>query len=201
MSLRRWLAGLAAACLALTGCAPSAPNPEAFQGAYLQTPYQLPQATLTDTDGRPFELRTSPTAPVLVVFFGYTRCPDICLGVLTDVATALNRVDPEVREKVQVLFITVDPDRDTPEVMREYLDRIDPSFIGLTGPIDTIEAVAAPLGVAIEGRTEVPGGYDVTHSTQLIGVDAERLGRVVWVQGTPVGALRSDLTELVRQQG
>ena len=199
--MRRWLAGLAAACLVLAGCAPSQPDPAAFQGAYLQTPYQVPDATLTDTAGEPFNLRATPTAPVLVVFFGYTNCPDICLGVLTDVATALNRVDAEVRDKVQVLFITVDPDRDTPAVMREYLDRIDPSFIGLTAPMETIQAVAAPLGVAIEGRTEVPGGYDVTHSTQLIGVDAERLGRIVWVQGTPIGALRSDLTELVRQQG
>ena len=199
--MRRWLAGLAAACLVLAGCAPSQPDPAAFQGAYLQTPYQVPDATLTDTAGEPFNLRATPTAPVLVVFFGYTNCPDICLGVLTDVATALNRVDAQVRDKVQVLFITVDPDRDTPAVMREYLDRIDPSFIGLTAPVETIQAVAAPLGVAIEGRTEVPGGYDVTHSTQLIGVDAERLGRIVWVQGTPIGALRSDLTELVRQQG
>ena len=199
--MRRWLAGLVAACLVLAGCAPSQPDPAAFQGAYLQTPYQVPDATLTDTAGEPFNLRATPTAPVLVVFFGYTNCPDICLGVLTDVATALNRVDAQVRDKVQVLFITVDPDRDTPAVMREYLDRIDPSFIGLTAPVETIQAVAAPLGVAIEGRTEVPGGYDVTHSTQLIGVDAERLGRIVWVQGTPIGALRSDLTELVRQQG
>lgn len=199
--MRRLLAALATACLLLVGCAPAQPNPDAFQGAYLQTPYQLPDATLTDTAGQPFNLRATPTAPVLVLFFGYTNCPDICLGVLTDVATALNRVDAGVREKVQVVFITVDPDRDTPEVMREYLDRIDPGFVGLTAPLDTVKAVAAPLGVAIEGRTEVPGGYEVTHSTQLVGVDAERLGRLVWVQGTPIGALRSDLTELVRQQG
>lgn len=201
MTLLRRLAVLAAAVVLLTGCGSTQPDPAAFQGAYLQTPYLVPDATLTDTEGRQFQLRTSAAQPVLVVFFGYTHCPDICLGVLSDVATALNRVDAEVRERVQVLFITVDPDRDTPQVMREYLDRIDPSFIGLTGPIETIEAVAAPLGVAIEGRTPVPGGYDVAHSTQLIGVDAQRLGRVVWVQGTPIGALRSDLTELVRQQG
>lgn len=201
MTVRRWLAALAVACLWLAGCAPAGPDGSAFQGAYLETPYQLPDATLTDTSGRPFNLRTGADRPALVVFFGYTNCPDICLGVLTDVATALNRLDADVRDKVQVLFITVDPDRDTPAVIREYLDRIDPGFIGLTAPPATVAAVAAPLGVAIEGRTEVPGGYDVTHSTQLIGFDADRLGRLVWVQGTPIGVLRSDLTELVRQQG
>lgn len=201
MRLRRWLVALAAVSLGLAGCAAPAPSGDTFEGAYLDTPYQLPDATLTDTAGNDFHLRTGTDRPVVVVFFGYTNCPDICLGVLSDLASALNRVEPATRDKVQVLFITVDPERDTPAAMGEYLARIDPGFIGLTADLPTIEAVAASMGVAVEGRTEVRGGYEVTHSTQLIGFDADRLGRLVWVQGTPIGALRADLTEFVRQQG
>jgi protein SCO1/2 len=201
LRLRRGLAVLAAVVLALAGCAAPGPSGDGFEGAYLETPYQLPEAVLTDTSGADFNLRTGSDRPVLVLFFGYTNCPDICLGVLSDLATALNRLDAGVRDKVQVLFITVDPDRDTAPVMREYLDRIDPGFIGLTAPLPVVEAVAGAMGVAIEGRTPVKGGYEVTHSTQLIGFDADRLGRLVWVQGTPIGTLRADLAELVRQQG
>jgi len=201
LRFRRGLAVLAALCLSLAGCAAPEPAGNGFQGAYLQTPYQLPEAVLTDTAGRDFNLRTDSDRPVLVLFFGYTNCPDICLGVLSDLATALNRLDAGLRDRVQVLFVSVDPERDTPQVMREYLDRIDPGFIGLTAPLQTVEAVAGAMGVAIEGRTPVKGGYEVTHSTQLIGFDAGRLGRLVWVQGTPIGTLRSDLAEFVRQQG
>jgi protein SCO1/2 len=210
------LVGLLCASALLAGCSSastvpvpgptsvtaSGASPSAFQGILLDSPYPLPDATLTDTSGHDFNLRTGSDAPVLAVFFGYTNCPDICLGTLTDLATALNRVPAEVRAKVQVILITVDPDRDTPAVLRAYLDRIDPGFIGLTADLDVVKQVAGYLGVAVEGTVEVPGGgYEVTHSTQVIGFDAERLGRLVWTQGTSVGAFRADLTELVRQQG
>jgi protein SCO1/2 len=198
----RALRAAAAALVVLAGCSPAASPSGPFQGIVLDRPYPLPDATLTDTSGKDFNLRTGSDAPVLVLFFGYTNCPDICLGTLTDLATALNRVDPAVRAKVQVVLITVDPERDTPDVLRAYLDRIDPGFIGLTADLDVVKQVAGYVGVAIEGTVDVPGGgYEVTHSTQVIGFDSERLGRVVWTQGTSVGTFRADLTELVRQQG
>jgi protein SCO1/2 len=207
----RALLAAAAALVVLAGCSPAAVTPPTtaaaspsgpFQGIVLDRPYPLPDATLTDTSGKDFNLRTGSDAPVLVLFFGYTNCPDICLGTLTDLATALNRVDPAVRAKVQVVLITVDPERDTPDVLRAYLDRIDPGVIGLTADLDVVKQVAGYVGVAIEGTVDVPGGgYEVTHSTQVIGFDSERLGRVVWTQGTSVGTFRADLTELVRQQG
>ena len=193
----------------LAGCTPAAsmptPSPSAspsgYLGAELTTPYRLPDATLTASTGADFNLRTGSDRPVLVVYFGYTNCPDICLGVLTDLASALNRVPDDVREKIQVLLVSVDPARDTPAALRDYLARIDPDFLGLTGEQATIEAVAAALGVAIEGVERRPdGGYDVNHTAQVIGIDADRRGVVVWTQGTAIGTYRADFERLVRQQ-
>lgn len=198
-----WLAVLA-------GCTPAAkvtvPSPtgstQGYEGAELTQPYVMPELTLDASTGGEFPLRTGSDAPVLIVFFGYTNCPDICLGTLTDLASALNRVPDDVRSRIQVLFVTVDPDRDTPQVLKAYLDRIDPDFIGLTGTPATIEAVAAAMGVGIEGTEQRPdGGYDVNHTTQVIGFDARRRGVVVWTQGTGIGTYRSDFDLLVRQQG
>lgn len=200
------MAVLAAALLAGCTGAPAAPNAEqsasGYGGVELTTPYQLPDATLTASTGEQFDLRTGSDAPVLVLFYGYTNCPDICLGVLTDLASALNRVPDDVREKIQVLLLTVDPERDTPEVLAGYLARIDPDFIGLTAPLEVIEPVAGAMGVGIEGTEELPdGGYEVNHTAQVIGFDAARRGVLVWTQGTTIGTYRADLERLVRQQG
>ena len=173
-----------------------------YGGAELTEPYTMPDATVTDSGGRPFNLRTGSDQPVVVVFFGYTNCPDICKTTLSDLASALNRVSPEARGKIQVLLITTDPARDSAEVLKTYLARFDPTFIGLTAPLDQIKQIAAPLGVVIEGTTKTPdGGYEVTHSTQVIGFDAARKGRLVWTQGTAIGTFKDDFERFAATQG
>jgi protein SCO1/2 len=95
------------------------------------------------------------------------------------------------------VFVTTDPERDTAPVIREWLDRFDPTFTGLTATMPTIERAAAGLGVAVTGKEPaVAGGYEVGHGTQLIGFAPDGRGRVVWVQGTPVGGLRADISRL-----
>lgn len=204
----RW-AGVALALTVLAGCVPAAAPTEPasatqtaeFGGTVLTTPYRLPEIELTDHHGRSFDLHTGSDAPVLVFYFGYTNCPDICLGVLTDLASAVNRLDEQIRAKVQVIFVTVDPARDTPEAMTAYLARIDPGFVGLTGEPAEIEKVAAAMGVGIEGIEKRPdGGYEVNHTAQVIAVNADREGVLVWTQGTSIGTYRADLDRLVRQQ-
>ncbi|HVK44965.1 MAG TPA: SCO family protein [Micropruina sp.] len=167
----------------------------------LTEPYTMPPATFTDSEGQPFDLRTGTDKPVVIVFFGYTSCPDICKTTMSDLASALNRVTPETRAKVQVLLITVDPARDTPAVLRSYLARFDPSFIGLTAPLPQTEKVAAVMGVVIDGTTKTPdGGYDVTHSSQVIGFDSARKGRLVWTQGTSIGDFKDDFDRFAAAQ-
>ncbi len=210
--MRRLARGTVAAlaALALTACgAPAAAvrpvgsaSAKTYGGAELTQPYTMPDATLTDSAGQRFALRSGTDKPVVVVFFGYTNCPDICKTTLSDLASALNRVSPEARGKIQVLLVTTDPARDTPEVLKAYLARFDPTFIGLTAPLDQIKKIAAPLGVVIEGTTKTPdGGYEVTHSTQVIGFDAARKGRLVWTQGTAIGTFKDDFERFAATQG
>jgi protein SCO1/2 len=195
--------------LALSGCAGSsalADNPAGvliseesgseFAGSELVQPYPLPDVELTDTRGETFNPATDAQAAVTLVFFGYTHCPDICNTTLADIAAALRRADDQVADATQLLFITVDPERDSPEVVREYLDQFDTDFEGLTGTPEQVAETAEDLGVALEGTVPVSGGYEVEHGTQVIGFDAVGAGRLVWTQGTTVGDLRDDITRL-----
>jgi protein SCO1/2 len=168
-----------------------------FDGSVMPRPYRMPNLTLTDTSGHRFNLGTATSAPVTLVFFGYTNCPDVCSLVMGDIATAVSRLDPEVARDVRMLFITTDPARDTPGVLRTYLDRFNPDFEGLTGPMRRIRQAASALGVAIAGVKELPGGgYDVAHGAQIIGFDRGGTISVVWTEGTPVTDLTHDIALL-----
>ncbi|MDX6320836.1 MAG: hypothetical protein QOF52_694 [Propionibacteriaceae bacterium] len=176
-------------------------DPSGFHGAALPNPYVMPDTALTDTSGRSFNLRSSPSKPVTLVFFGYTNCPDVCIAVLSDVALALKRMDAAARDQIQMVFVTTDPKRDTERRIRAYLDRFDPSFIGLTGDLTTIKRVGERVGVEIEGMRKLPsGGYEVGHGAQVIGFDRQREGVVLWTQSTPIADLMHDFELLVDKQ-
>ncbi len=135
--------------------------------------------------------------PATALFFGYSNCPDVCTGILADMATARNRMAAELRTKVRLVCITTDPARDTPGVLKTYLDRIDPNYVGLTGDLATIVSVALSVKVAIEDGQKLPsGGYEVTHGTQVIGFGKDHRAAVVWMYPTPVGDLRADFETL-----
>jgi protein SCO1 len=170
---------------------------DGFRGAGLPRPYQMPDITLTDTSGTRYNLVDDTTEPVTLVFFGYTNCPDVCNLVMADMASAFTRLDPQVADRVEMLFVTTDPARDTPAVVGEYVDRFHPVFEGLTGPLPKIKAAAEPLGVAIEGTHRLPtGGYEVGHGSQVIGFTGDDKARVVWTEGTPVDDLVADIHAL-----
>jgi protein SCO1 len=175
---------------------------DGFRGVGLTQPYQMPDLTLSDTAGRPFNLKSDTDARVTLVFFGYTNCPDVCSLVMADMASALTRLSPQLAGDVQLLFVTTDPARDTPEVVGEYVDRFHPAFEGLTGPLPRIKATAEPLGVAIQGTNRLPsGGYEVGHGSQIIGFTDDDKARVVWTEGTPVDDLVTDIHALAERSG
>lgn len=159
---------------------------DSYAGVLLDRPYARPGAGFTDTAGHPFDW--SRTKPVTIVFFGYTHCPDECPTTMADLAAALRRVDPSVRAKVDVVFVTTDPARDTAAVIRAWLDRFDPTFIGLRADPPTTERAATQLGVALASPTE--------HGTQLVGFQGAE-GRLVWTDPT-VRDLRADIERLAR---
>ena len=138
MTTRRAVALLAGAVLAaglMTACGGGS---EALTGAVLDQPYVVPATPLTDTDGASYSLADSTDKRLTLVFFGYTHCPDICPLVMSTLASAVTRLDDADRDQVDVVFVTTDPTRDTDQVLRNYLDRYDPTFIGLTGSLKDI---------------------------------------------------------------
>jgi protein SCO1 len=197
---------LAVGLVLLVGCTP-APEQSAAQGyadpagytggTSLPEPFPMPDITLTDTSGQPYNLANSPSRPVTLLFFGYTNCPDVCITVLADVASALQRMPTTDRDHIQVVFVTTDPARDNGMQIRSYLDRFDPTFVGLTGRLAIIKKAASQVGVDIEGMEKLPsGGYEVGHSAQVIGFDRTS-GVVLWTPETSIAALKHDFSLLV----
>jgi protein SCO1/2 len=175
-------------------------NPDGMNGAVLGRPYTVPDVTLTATDGSKFSLTKDTTAPVTLVFFGYTHCPDICQIVMADITSAVARLDEADQKKVDVLFVTTDPARDDPTTLRTYLDRFNPRFVGLTGDLKTIVRAGDALGVEIaKGRKLPSGGYEVEHGTQVLEVDGRDRVPMVWTEGTPPQQIAEDLSTLLHR--
>lgn len=167
---------------------------DGMHGAVLTDPYQLPDATLTDSRGEDFALADNLDAPLTLVFFGYTHCPDICQAVMADVASAFSRLDEEQADEVQMWFVTTDPARDDPETLRSYLDRFDPEFEGLTAPLPEIVAVAEQVKVGIEEGEKLPsGGYEVNHGTPVLGVRQDGSVPILWTEGTSAAKFAEDI--------
>ncbi|AEH81662.1 SCO family protein [Sinorhizobium meliloti] len=138
----------------------------------------------------------------MLVFFGYTYCPDLCPTTLSEIAIALDRLGPEAA-KVQPIFITVDPERDTPEVMGQYTGAIDRRILGLTGDKQQIAAVSHKYGAYSERHPPDPGtgDYVVDHSTYIYIMNPS--GKFVrgLQAGTPGDAMADALRRLMRQNG
>jgi protein SCO1 len=119
----------------------------------------------------------------LVVYFGYTSCPDVCPTTLLDIAQALQALGPRAGA-VQGLFITVDPKRDTPGVLTEYVKSFDPHFVALTGTAAQIAAAAKDFNVFHEQHNNDDGGYSVDHSAYVYLIDPEgRLAKAITSEG------------------
>ncbi|WP_182526388.1 SCO family protein [Nocardioides dongkuii] len=197
---RRVLVPLLLLLLVLTGCSGDDAPEGTLNGTPVDPPFAVGDTELVDTDGEPMAL-TDVDARLTLVFFGYTKCPDVCPLVLQNIASALTRLTDEQREQVQVAFVSTDPAHDTPEVVRRYLDRFDPSYVGLTGELEDVVEVADTVGVfVLEGE---PGKADPeydpgAHGTQVLGMDADGEAPVLWGQDTSSAQYAADIELLLR---
>ncbi|WP_051552223.1 SCO family protein [Nocardioides sp. URHA0020] len=196
--MRRGLVALAL-LLTLAACGSDASTGSgSLHGTELDPPFEVSATPLTDTAGQPYSLAKDTDKDLTLVFFGYTHCPDICQAVMSSLATAMTRLDKQDRARVDMVFVTTDPARDTAPVLKRYLAHFDPSFIGLTGDLDTIVAVAKPLGVGVTQGDKLPsGGYDITHGTTITGVDSADEGTVYWSEDTSSADFASDIHRLL----
>lgn len=172
---------------------PKTPPAPAFHGALQDRPYPMPNETLTDTSGQRFNLRTSPSGPVRLVYLGYIDCPNICVTMLSDVATALQRLHPSVRDDVEFLFVDIQPEHGTPAELHDWLARFDPAFIGLRGSTAQLHRIADQLGVAMHDEG---GDHGMVHGAHVIGFNRAGQGLIVWSPGFTTDQLTADLTQL-----
>jgi protein SCO1 len=187
--------------LVVTACTPTTSTAIAAQGLErqadgwrglpLERPREMPGVTLLDTDREPFDLAADTVGTPTLLFFGYASCPDICPIHLRTLADAMSKANVSTQQ-VQVVFVSVDPDRDSPERIEGYLqDLRATTFVGLHGDIDTVEEALRALdlpGPVVEGPDPRGEGDLIGHPAQVIGFDADGNALRVW----PFGARRSD---------
>lgn len=184
----------------LAGCRPVAvaADPSGYHGAVLTQPQPKPAFTLTDTSGAPFAFRERTDGYVTLLFFGYTSCPDICPLQMANLSAALRKQPATVQSAVKVVFVTVDPARDTPERLRAWLDAFDRDFIGLTGSPEAIATAEAAAGVAPSRRVDrADGNYLVEHAAYVIAYGRDGYARVQYPAGVRQEDWAHDLPKLV----
>lgn len=149
--------------------------------------------------GADFSLRAAPGG-LLVVYFGYTNCPDYCPTTMSDLRLALRRLDEADAARVDVAMVTVDPDRDI-AVLADYIGGFFPDGHALaTDDPDLLARVAAPFGVAYEISTNDDGEIEVGHTTSLYAIDDTGHLALTWQFNTPIEDLAEDLSILLDRQ-
>jgi protein SCO1/2 len=199
------LLGMVAAFLLLAGCASGAvpTRGSGFAGVVQRPPLHRPAFTLTDTTGARFDFAGRTRGTVTLLYFGYSNCPTECPTTLATVASALRGMPAPQREQVRLVLVTTDPARDTGPVLREYLHRFDPAFIGLTGTprqVADAERVSSAQPSSKEpAKAGAPpgGGYLVAHTTWLYAYGTDDVARIVYGPNVSVADLRHDLPLLL----
>jgi protein SCO1/2 len=189
---------LVAGTLALSGCGADSPKflSSDVTGATFGRDFALADPTgkqraLADFRGK-----------VVVLFFGYTQCPDVCPTTLAMLAQVMQTLGAPDAARVQVVFVTVDPDRDTAEVMSSYVTAFDPSFVGLSGDAEAIARTAKEFKILYQkqpGRT--PGSYTVDHSAGTFIFDPRGRLRLYVSYGQSPDVFAHDIRELLRTAG
>ncbi|MYS24937.1 protein SCO1/2 [Streptomyces sp. DvalAA-14] len=171
-------------------------------GTLLDTPFAKPQITLTDNHGKPFDLVRQTAGHPMLLFFGYTHCPDVCPTTMSDIALAKSRLPKADQDKLRVVFISSDPERDTPARLTAWLGAMDKSFIGLTGKFSAIQAAARSVGVGIDPPVkEKDGSITVTHGAEVLAFwPKDNKGHVLYMSGTTAAQFQHDLPRIIRSE-
>lgn len=157
------------------------------------------ELALTGHDGKPRRLADF-RGKAVVLSFGFAHCPDICPTTLADVAAALKKLGPDAA-RVQLLFVSVDPERDTPEVLAKYVPAFDPGFLGLTGDAAATQRAAKEFKIFYEKRPgSAAGAYTVDHSGQLYVLDVQGRLRLFVRHDRIAQDLAEDLRALLKEK-
>jgi protein SCO1/2 len=177
MTLQNVRRSLALAVVAISACREAAP----FHATVIADPLPAPALRLLDSRGATFDLAAEKGKTVLV-YFGYTNCPDVCPTTLSDFAQAWRALSDSQRNTLRFVFVSVDPDRDTPAVMGKYVSKFDSSFVGLVPNAAQLDTIRGAWGFMVQ-RDSMPGmkagEYGVSHPASVFLVN--RAGKVAMV--------------------
>ena len=172
-------------------------KPENYRGTAYNAPYPpAPDFELTRSNGETFRLSGQQTR-IILLFFGYTFCPDVCPATLAELNSALGQI-PDKADAVEVVFVSVDPERDTPQKVQEYVDQFNPAFIGLSGSLSELQKIWQDYGIFREVVNEPSGLTSVTHTARVILIDMDGKMRLSYAFGTPVKDIVHDLTLILK---
>ncbi|MEU3252992.1 SCO family protein [Streptomyces sp. NPDC006997] len=168
----------------------------------LDRPFEKPDLVLTDTHGEEYDLRERTAGKPTLVYFGYTNCPDVCPLTMSNIAVAKKQLSRAEQDELRIVFVTTDPERDTPEALGTWLKGIDPEVVGLSGDFAAIQAGARTLGISIEAPTKDKDGKVVsTHGTQVIAFSPKTdAGYVLYGEDATVDDYTTDLPKLIKGQ-
>ena len=137
-----------------------------------------------------------------LLFFGYTNCPDVCPVHMANIAAALHKLPDNVARQVKVVFVTTDPERDTPEAIRTWLDHFDKRFIGLTGTQAEVDSAQVAMRLPPAYREAIPGApYQVGHSAHVIAFTKDGMARFALPFGTRQSEWAQEIPRFVAYPG
>ncbi len=174
----------------------------AYWGVQVAPAPHKPDFVLTDTSGNNFDIVKDTEGYLTLLYVGYTHCPDVCPTHMLDIATVLKQLGPAISDKVKVVFVTSDPERDTPEAMRKWLDAFDTDFIGLTGDPATLEDLQRQMGMAPGEKVPLDdsGNYAVNHGAYVLAFTADDdIAHVVYPLGITRDHWAHDIKKLVEE--
>jgi protein SCO1/2 len=158
-----------------------------------------PGFILTRSDGTPFNFRNETRGTLTFLFVGYTICPDVCPLHMQNIAAVLDSLPEEAASRVRFVFVTTDPERDTPERLTSWLKGFDSTFIGLTGDARALEVAQRSVGAPVAGKeaADSSGGYGVMHAAQLFAFTPDDSCHVVYPWGVKQEDFISDIPRLL----
>jgi protein SCO1 len=171
-----------------------------YRGGLVTPPLPKPRFVLTDTSGAAFDFRQRTEGYVTLLFFGYTNCPDECPIHMSNLGAALKKLPAGLADQVKLVFVTTDPARDSPAVVRRWLDSFDRHFIGLTGTERAIEAVEGATGVPLATKTgPADGNYGVAHANFVLAYSKDNFAHVIYPGGVSRDDWVHDLPLLIKE--
>lgn len=188
--------------LTLAGCGASsgddAPTATPLPGTVFDPPLEVGDFTLTDHTGQPFSL-SDLRGQVVMLFFGYTNCPDVCPTTLAEFKRVKTRLGAAA-DQVAFVFVSVDGERDTPERLAQYVQAFDPSFIGLTGDDAAIRQAGRPFGIFYQRVTyDNPDNYLVDHTASSLVIGPEGLWRIKFSYGSDPAGMATQIQRLLAE--